>query len=138
MAESTSSAKGSCLCGAVAFTLQFPSKWMVHCHCTRCQRAHGSAFVTWVGADTPQVQIDDPAKRLTWYQEPSGSSRGFCGHCGSPLFFRSRRAPGETHIPLALFTQALDRLPGSHEHYDTHVGWVTIAEALPVEPDAGP
>ena len=128
-------AKGSCLCGAIAFTLQFPSKWVVHCHCSRCQRAHGSAFVTWVGADTQQVQIDDADKLLTWYQEPSGSSRGFCQRCGSPMFFRSLREPGETHMAMALFTQALDRQPGSHVHYETHVDWVSVAETLPVEAD---
>jgi hypothetical protein len=133
---SISQANGSCLCGAITFTLQFPSKWIVHCHCTRCQRAHGSAFVTWVGADTEQVQIDDPDKRLTWYQEPSGSSRGFCMRCGSPMFFRSLRDAGETHMTMALFTDALDRPPGSHEHYDTHVRWVTVAEKLLVEPDS--
>lgn len=74
-------AQGSCLCGLIAFTLRFPSKWVVHCHCTRCE-------------------------------------------------------PGETHIAASLFTQALDRLPGSHVHYVTHVEWVTVAETLTVEPDS--
>jgi hypothetical protein len=106
----------ACLCGAIAFTLRYLSKW--------------------VGADTEQVQIDDEDELLTWYQEPSGSSRGFCRRCGSPMFFRSLRDPGETHMPMALFTQAIDRLPGSHEHYDTHVAWVSVAETLPIEPEA--
>jgi hypothetical protein len=127
--------QGSCLCGSVTFTLRLPSKWMVHCHCTRCQRAHGSAFVTWVGADTEQVDIVDATNALSWFREPSGSRRGFCSHCGSPMFFRSLTAAGETHIARALFTRALDREPGSHVHYDTHVDWVTVAEPLPVEAD---
>jgi hypothetical protein len=52
------------------------------------------------------------------------------------MFFRSLREAGETHMAMALFTQALDRLPSSHVHYETHVGWVSVAETLPVEPDS--
>lgn len=33
------SANGQCLCGAINFSASFPSKWVAHCHCTRCQRA---------------------------------------------------------------------------------------------------
>jgi hypothetical protein len=44
--------------------------------------------------------------------------------------------PGETHMAMALFTDALDRPPGSHVHFDTHVRWVTVAEKLLVEPDS--
>lgn len=132
----SSQAEGSCLCGSVSFTVRFPTNWMVHCHCSRCQRAHGSAFVTWLDADIDRVEIDDPKRSLSWYHEPSGSSRGFCSHCGSPMFFRPKTPIGETHIARALFTQPLDREPGSHVHYDTHVAWVSIAETLPVEADA--
>ena len=55
---STASARGQCLCGAVAFTAALPSKWVAHCHCTLCQRAHGAAFVTWVGMDSARVAVD--------------------------------------------------------------------------------
>ncbi|WP_342619780.1 GFA family protein [Rhodoferax sp. GW822-FHT02A01] len=126
---------GSCLCGSITFTLKYPTKWVLHCHCSRCQRAHGSAFVTWVGAETGQVEIVDSKNRLCWYSEPTGSSRGFCNNCGSPMFFRSKVWTDETHIARALFTQPLDREPGSHVHYDTHVDWVSVADSLPVEPD---
>lgn len=46
MAMIPSAARGQCLCGVIKFTARFPSKWVAHCHCTRCQRAHGAAFVT--------------------------------------------------------------------------------------------
>ena len=128
-------AQGHCLCGAVRFSVKFPSLWIAHCHCTRCQRAHGAAFVTWVGFDHDQVTIDDPNIQLRWYINPdfANSQRGFCGQCGSPMFFQSERYPNELHIARALFHTPLDRLPESHVYYNSHVDWVIISDSLPHE-----
>ena len=52
--------RGACLCGDLAFEATLPSKWVAHCHCTLCQRAHGAPVVTWVGFDENQARIDDP------------------------------------------------------------------------------
>ena len=128
-------AHGNCLCGAVRFTAHLPCKWVVHCHCTRCQRAHGAAFVTWVGFDEMQVQIHDTQHTLRWFTaaEHGHSQRGFCAQCGSPMFFRSERYPNELHIARALFTSPIDRAPESHVYYDTHVSWIDGMDALPKE-----
>ena len=66
---------GGCLCGDVHFALTFPSKWVAHCHCSLCRRAHGAAFVTWIGMEDTCVAIDDPHSRLRWY----ASTPGACG-----------------------------------------------------------
>jgi hypothetical protein len=123
------------LCGSVSFGAGLPSNWIAHCHCTRCQRAHGAAFVTWVSVASQRVAIDDPGHALRWFASPGGGERGFCGRCGSPMFFRSARWPGELHIARALFSDALDREPQAHGYYDTHVPWVHVADALPKKPD---
>ena len=129
--ESHEHARGSCLCGAVGFTAQLPSKWVAHCHCTRCQRAHGAAFVTWSGFPSAAVVIDDPQSALRWHTADTGAQRGFCSDCGSPMFFRSERWRGELHVARALFRDPLDRAPQSHVNFDTHVDWVNIADELP-------
>lgn len=122
---------GSCLCGAVKFSALLPSKWVAHCHCTRCQRAHGAPFVTWAGFESSQVEILDPQAQLHWYVANEGGQRGFCGHCGSPMFFKAERWPGELHIARALFLDPLDREPQAHVFFDTHVAWVAPADTLP-------
>lgn len=124
-------AAGSCLCGAVCFTARLPSKWVAHCHCTRCRRAHGAAFVTWAGFPAAAVAIEDSAQQLRWHVAEEGGSRGFCGRCGSPMFFKSERWAGELHIARALFGTPLDREPQAHVYYDTHVDWVQLGDALP-------
>lgn len=130
-------ASGTCLCGAVSFSAALPTKWVAHCHCTRCRRAHGAAFVTWVGVAADQAVIDDACGTLRWFGHPPGGERGFCSRCGSPMFFRSGRWPGELHIARALFAMPVDREPQAHAYHDTHVPWVHLADDLPTMPDPG-
>lgn len=128
-------ATGSCLCGDLRFTATLPSKWMAHCHCTLCQRAHGAGVVTWVGFEANQVGIDDPQARLQWYESTPGAERGFCRRCGSTLFFRSARWPGELHIVRSNFATPLDREPQLHVFHDTRAPWLPIADdGLPRQP----
>ena len=129
------SATGACLCGAVSFTAALPSRWVAHCHCTRCQRAHGAAFVTWVSVDEAKAAITDPEHRLQWYRSPGRGDRGFCATCGSPLFFRSGQWSGELHIARAAFRDPVDRAPQMHGYYDTHVDWVQVGDDLPRKVD---
>lgn len=126
-------AQGSCLCGDVRFTVDWPSLWVAHCHCTLCQRAHGAAFVTWFGMADDRVHIDDTAGSLRWYHSSPGAERGFCARCGSSLFFRSHRWPSELHITLANLDGEADRAPMAHVCWDTHVGWAmhNLDDGLP-------
>ena len=48
---------GTCLCGNIQFRLDGPFQMMMHCHCSRCRKHHGSAFATFVGA---------PARGFEW------------------------------------------------------------------------
>ncbi len=139
----STSAYGSCLCGDVRFTVAWPSKWVAHCHCTLCRRAHGAAFVTWFGMENERARIDDPASALRWYVSSHGldrphAERGFCAHCGSSLFFRSERWPGELHIALANLHGDADRAPMAHVFWETHVDWAMVdpADGLPRKPSA--
>src|SRR5690554_4750493 len=124
-------ASGSCLCGAVRFVASLPSKWVSHCHCTYCRRAHGAPLVTWAGFRREQVSIAFDGAQPTWYISSPGTRRGFCPHCGSPIFFESDRWPGETHVARALFADPLDREPSAHVFYDAHVAWLDVSDSLP-------
>ena len=128
-------ASGQCLCGAVSFFMEFPSKWVAHCHCTMCQRSNGAAFVTWVSIDDSQVRIDDSGTVLKWHSYTPEAQRGFCAQCGSSMFFRSEKWPGEIHITLANFIGPVDREPQIHAYYDTHVLWFSVNDELPKKPE---
>ncbi|MEP6906792.1 MAG: GFA family protein [Pseudoxanthomonas sp.] len=119
-------ANAQCLCGDVTLEATLPSKWVAHCHCSLCRRAHGAAFVTWVGMESTQCVLDDPDQRLHWYESSPGAERGFCSRCGTMMFFRSTRWLGELHIALAHFINPVDRAPQMHAYWEDHVCWASV------------
>lgn len=121
---------GACLCGATRFAFDLPSLWVAHCHCSMCRRAHGAAFVTWVGVKASQCRWL-AADELRWHASSPEAERGFCSRCGSPIAFRSSRWPGEIHLARALIEGELDRDPQVHVFVDTQVPWIALGDHLP-------
>ncbi len=132
--------QATCLCGELRVSAALPSKWVAHCHCTYCRRAHGAPLVTWAGFHTDSVSVDPGGLQPSWYESSPGAQRGFCPRCGSPMLFTSTRWPGEMHIARALVAGPLDREPSTHVFYETHVPWLEVNDALPkkVSQSAGP
>ena len=72
-------ARGGCHCGAVRFVARFPSRFVAHCHCASCRRAHGAAFVTWAGFPSDQVAVSEGTELLKVHVSSPGTKRSFCG-----------------------------------------------------------
>jgi len=121
---------GTCLCGALAFRIRAPSKWCAHCHCTLCQRAHGAAFVTWVGVEEGQFALLT-SDTLTWFSSSEAAERGFCSACGTSVLFRSPRWPGEIHVARATIPGEIDRAPQAHVFVSSRVSWLSLEDHLP-------
>jgi len=117
-------ARGRCHCGRVRFVARFPSRFNAHCHCASCRRAHGAAFVTWVGFPSAQVSITEGAELLAAHESSPGTFRRFCSACGTKMLFESARWPGETHVTLAAFDDPVDREPAVHAFASEHVRWL--------------
>ena len=101
-------ATGRCLCGAVRYEVRGPLQDVLICHCEECRRWHGhiSAFTA---ARRDDLVVDD-AHAVRWIDSPASDAharRGFCGACGSSLFWD---APGRATISIAAGT--LDRTVG--------------------------
>lgn len=76
---------GSCLCGAVAFTFTSASPNPEACHCEMCRKTTGHFFASMEVAKKDVVMTG--ADPVTWYASSEKVRRGFCGKCGSTLFF---------------------------------------------------
>ncbi len=74
---------GACLCGAVKYTVAGPLRPVIACHCKQCQRTSGF-HVAATSAHRDTVEIDGD---VTWYRSSDTAKRGFCGTCGSNLFW---------------------------------------------------
>jgi hypothetical protein len=79
---------GRCLCGAVRFELRGAIRDVLFCHCVECRRWHGHVSAS---AAVPRHQLVVLAEsELRWIASPrsdAGARRGFCGRCGSSLFW---------------------------------------------------
>ena len=76
---------GSCLCGAVTFTVTSVLPEINACHCTAC-RKHSGHFEASVDIPRSALQVDGMA-HVGWYQSSEKVRRGFCTICGSTLFW---------------------------------------------------
>ena len=119
---------GACLCGAVRFRIALPPKWVAHCHCSMCRRAHGAPYVTWVGVATPSFTLTHGADTLRSYASSPAATREFCGRCGSPLFFRSLRWSDEVHVARAAIAGDVGTAPQSHAFFSDRAAWVQVDE----------
>lgn len=74
---------GSCLCGQVTYTVSGPMRPVIACHCGQCRKSSGfHVAATSAARDDVSIQGD-----VCWYQSSENARRGFCGTCGSNLFW---------------------------------------------------
>ncbi|NIP47727.1 MAG: GFA family protein [Gammaproteobacteria bacterium] len=76
---------GGCLCGAVRYELEPPLRPVVACHCLRCRRATGH-YVSATAVPRERFHLIE-SDALKWYRSSPHAERGFCGVCGSNLFW---------------------------------------------------
>ena len=123
--------RAACLCGAVRLEADPPSKFLAHCHCENCRRAHGAAFVTWIGFPRAAFRVAGGADELARYATDTGATRSFCRRCGSTLLYESPRWPDDVHVAAGALLDPPDRAPGAHVYADRAVGWCALADELP-------
>lgn len=119
---------GRCLCGGVAFQITGHLAPGSICHCGQCRRQGGH---TWASTHIPEAALVFTAKdTLTWYEATPGIRRGFCGRCGSFLFWNP-----EDEDKISVSMGALDPPTGAHiaKHiFTAHKGdYYDIDGALP-------
>ncbi len=76
--------RGSCLCGDVVWEADGPLELMFHCHCSRCRKAHGVAFATYVMCAQGAFQLTTGRDgQVARFESSPGLFRSFCGRCGA-------------------------------------------------------
>lgn len=85
------SKSGSCLCGAVTYTLANAPKEIGACHCNMCRKWSGGIFL---GLEAPADTVTlNGTDNLTTFSSSEWAERAFCKTCGSSLYYRVT-APG--------------------------------------------
>lgn len=86
------STAGGCLCGAVRYELGGDLRGVVNCHCSKCRRFHGH-YGAYTSVKRKELKFVEQ-RGLKWFHsitdETPNVHRGFCGECGSSLFWHPR------------------------------------------------
>jgi hypothetical protein len=119
-------AGGRCLCGAVRYEVDGPLRDVVVCHCGECRRWGGHVSAMTAARSEHLRFVTDIG--LRWIDSPESAvhaRRGFCGECGSSLFWE---APGRETISIAAGT--LDGATGlrtaGHIWDEQRADWETL------------
>ena len=80
-------ARGSCLCGEVAFELVRAAGREMDCHCSRCRRAHSSVHVSNIFVDARKFRWLRGEEQVSNCGAPQDChfESAFCRSCGSGL-----------------------------------------------------
>jgi hypothetical protein len=96
---------GGCMCGQVRYQVQGALRDIICCHCEQCRRSSGH-FVAATACRKANFRLLKQ-DTLQWFSVKPGERRGFCGACGSSLFFES--VNGER---ISISAGSLDRPQG--------------------------
>ncbi len=76
---------GSCLCGAVKFTVEGELEPATACHCTQCRKTSGHF---WTSTEVPRRALKVEGElNVAWFRSSREAQRGFCSTCGASLFW---------------------------------------------------
>jgi hypothetical protein len=126
--------EGGCSCAALRYELT-ASPLIVHaCHCRDCQRITGGAFVINIWIEKKFVRTSGAIPQSFMLKGGGGGNHEvfFCGKCGTYVWSRYHRAPGDT-----LFVRAgtLDKpeavAPDVHIYTRSKLPWLELPRSVP-------
>ena len=112
--------RGGCLCGGVRFEIARAVGPFELCHCSRCRKASGSAFVAGLGVRTEDFRLVAGRELIAAYEapileHPPAYRTAFCTRCGSPASSVGGAA-GLEHAVRGAHEDAVE-----HERMEVHV-----------------
>lgn len=122
---------GSCLCGAVRFTVQGDLTEPNACHCQACRKQTGH-FLASVAVPRSSLWVEGEAD-VKWYQSSEKVRRGFCRVCGSTLFWDPIYHDW-TAIAMGAFDGATGTLLALHIFVAEKGDYYEIQDGLPQNP----
>jgi len=122
---------GGCLCGAVRYEVDEGAVYDAgYCYCSMCRRASGGPVMSWALVREVGFRLESGEVRRYWSSE--SCRRGFCGECGSPLFYDGPAMVGMCGVN----TGTLDEVPAElrprvHMCVADKWGWFEVKDELP-------
>ncbi|UOE81534.1 GFA family protein [Vibrio splendidus] len=123
--------KGSCLCGSIQLSLSGGVTDIIHCHCSLCRKASGSAYATNAFIDAEDLKLIDNDNTLTFYESSEGKRKYFCKTCGSPIYSSNSQSPKRFRLRLGILDSDISERPISHNFVTSKANWDDLDAELP-------
>lgn len=128
----TKTLTGSCLCGAVRYTVRGEPQRFYHCHCSRCRKATGTGHASNLFvAGTLEWDAGEALVRRFKLPTAQRFTNAFCTECGG----RVPRVLGDTG-PVMVPAGSLDDDPGmpadARIFQGSRAPWSCAGDPIPV------
>jgi hypothetical protein len=127
--------RGSCLCGAVEFEIQRLAGPFELCHCSRCRKSSGSAYLAGIGVSASDFRFVRGRDHIAVFELPvrehaPGYRRPFCRTCGSPV---PEPEPSDSfyEIPAGVLDDDPQIRPDRHIFVECRAAWTPRGDGLP-------
>lgn len=127
--------RGSCLCGSIQFEVEVIVGPFELCHCSRCRKASGSAFMAGIGvraAGFKYIAGRELVRRfdLPLRDTPPAYSRVFCDRCGCVVPEPDPQTE-VFEIAAGLLDDDPQLRPERHIMVDYGAAWAKLPDGLP-------
>lgn len=123
--------QGSCLCGSIEYRLDGGVTDIIHCHCSLCRKASGSAYATNGFINASDLKLTDKNATLTFYESSEGKRKYFCKNCGSPIYSSNAQSPSRLRLRLGSLDCDISERPLSHNFVTSKANWEELDAVLP-------
>ena len=123
--------EGGCLCGAVRYRVERRYLNAIHCYCSMCRKAHGTAFSTHTLMRPDQLNWLAGKETLVPYASSPGGVRAFCPQCGTHVVVHGQSGDGSYAVPVGTLDGDPALTVSGHMFTADRVNWFEIQDDLP-------
>ena len=120
--------QGTCLCGTVRYEIAGELGPITLCHCSRCRKANGSAFLAATPVVPSEFKLVSGTENLGDFESSPGVHRIFCRNCGSPIISRRPGPPEIIRVRLGTLDTYLSLKPQAHIFFADRAEWYELQD----------
>ena len=126
----TKTVYGSCLCAKVRFRIELPGLLINNCHCSRCRKASGAAFGSFLHTSLDRFEWLAGIETVTDYRPGDGTPRPFCSNCGTRVPVVDDEED-EVIVPAGTLDGDPELRPCVNINATSKAHWFAISDGLP-------
>lgn len=120
---------GGCRCGRISYVCKAKPSYVGNCHCMDCQKFSGAPYVNWATFQRDQFVVEEG--KIKAASCTPGVTRGFCGDCGTPIYWTSTENPEWIDITVGSIDNPIPFRPQGEAFVTRALPWVALDPAIP-------